>query len=248
MLRRALYMLGFSLLCAAPFALLADTMQSTGYKIQSDSINFGGGLSTSTNYKTEDTLGEIATGNSSSTNYLLKAGYQQMTGSYISITDASDTSLPNVGGISGGSSSGSLGWTVTTDNAAGYSLSIAAATSPALKSPLASFADYTPGGADPDYSFSIVSTASAFGFSPEGTDILAKYKDNGSACNTGSSDTADKCWDGFSTVEKMISQRASGNHPSGTLTTVKLRAEVGADHIQENGAYTTTLSVTAVTL
>ena len=31
----------------------AQTMQSTNYRIQSDSINFGGGLSTSTNYTLE---------------------------------------------------------------------------------------------------------------------------------------------------------------------------------------------------
>ncbi len=249
MFRRSFHILSFAILFAVPLLLLADTMESTTYKIQSDSINIGGAAGSSTNYSMEDTVGEVGTGDLSSATYRLHAGYQQMNTSYISITDASDMSLPNVGGVSGGSSAGSLGWTVTTDNLAGYSLSIAAATSPALKSSGgASFEDYSPAGVAPDYSFSITTTESAFGFSPEGTDILQKYKDNGSSCNAGSSDTADKCWDGFSTVEKIVAEGTSSNHPSGTLTTLKLRAEVGTDHIQDSGAYTTTLSVTAVTL
>ena len=38
----------------------AQVMQSTSYRIQSDSINFGGGFSSSTNYNLESTGGEIA--------------------------------------------------------------------------------------------------------------------------------------------------------------------------------------------
>ena len=56
----------------------AQTMTSGTYKIQSDSLNFGGNRSTSTTYSIEDTAGEIATGESQSSLFKMKAGYQQM--------------------------------------------------------------------------------------------------------------------------------------------------------------------------
>ena len=56
----------------------AQVMSSSHYSLESDSLNFGGGYSTSTNYIQESTGGEVATGISSSTNYTMNAGYQQM--------------------------------------------------------------------------------------------------------------------------------------------------------------------------
>ena len=246
--RKFLHYFSISLLLLTPVVIFADTMQSASYKIQSDSINIGGAGAGSASYKMQDTLGEVGTGDSGSASYNLHAGYQQMNSTYIAITSASDMSLPNVNGFTGGVSTGSLAWTVTTDDSAGYSMSVVSATAPALKSSNGSFGDYTPSTSDPDFSFSIPSTQSAFGFSPEGVDIAPKYNDNGVSCNVGSGDTTDKCWDGFSTTPKIISERASANHPSGTLTTLKLRAETGSSHFQESGQYSVTLSVTALAL
>lgn len=44
----------------------AESMQSSAYKIQFDSLNLGGADSSSSAYKLNDTLGEIGTGNSNS--------------------------------------------------------------------------------------------------------------------------------------------------------------------------------------
>lgn len=44
----------------------AQVMQSTNYQIQSDSINIGGGFSSSSNYAVESTVGEVGTGKSDS--------------------------------------------------------------------------------------------------------------------------------------------------------------------------------------
>ncbi len=86
----------------------AESMQSPSYRIESDSVNFAGGLSSSTNYALESTLGEIATGESGSTSFNLKAGYQQMTSSYIALTTpASVIMTPALSGIVGGESNGS---------------------------------------------------------------------------------------------------------------------------------------------
>jgi hypothetical protein len=224
-------------------------MQSTTYKIQSDSINFAGGNSSSGSYSIEDTLGEIATGPSSGTIYRVGAGYQQMNEpTYITLTSLSDLQLNNIGGIAGGIATGTHSWLVTTNNPSGYTLTVKASTSPALKSGNVSFADYAPAGPDPDLDFSIAATTSSFGFSPEGGDVIQRFKDNGSACNAGTLNSKDKCWDGFSTTTKTVSTRNSSNLPSGSTTTLKYRVQTGTSKIQEAGDYSALITVTALTL
>src|SRR3989339_1554042 len=89
---------------------LADYMQSGTYRIQSDSLNFGGADSSSSNYKVNDTLGEIGTGDSNSGNYYMHAGYWQMQESYIAISSPSDLIMDSMGGLSGGASEGTMSW------------------------------------------------------------------------------------------------------------------------------------------
>lgn len=229
--------------------VFSQVMTSGSYKIQSDSVNFGGNRATSASYVGEDTGGELATGISSSTNYVVGAGYQQMQNTYLSMTAASSVTLsPNIGGVSGGTSDGNTSFTVTTDNPAGYTVSIKASSSPALNFALDSFNDYSATVASPDFAFSIPSTASAFAFTAEGTDIASGFKDNGASCGVGSSDTVDKCWAGLSTSNQTIVSRTSANNPSGTLTTLKFRAQSGSSHIQQAGTYTSTTTITAVSL
>jgi hypothetical protein len=237
------------LLVSTSFSFVfADTMTSSSYKIQSDSVNFGGVRSASGAYTMEDTLGEVATGLSSSTNYTMSAGYQQMQAVYISVTSASNVTLsPAIGGVTGGIANGATSFTVTTDNPAGYSANIQASSSPALVSATDNFADYVPAGANPDFSFTNAANASSFAFSPEGTDIYGRYKNNGGACNAGSN-TSGGCWDGLSTIPKTILERTSSNHPSGVLATLNFRAASGASHIQQDGVYVATTTITVVPL
>ncbi|NVN97197.1 hypothetical protein HXX01_03125 [Candidatus Nomurabacteria bacterium] len=228
---------------------LAAVMGSSTYKIQSDSVNVGGQDSASATYNLGDTTGEAGTGESASATYKMKAGYQQMQeDAYLSISSPSDLALTSIGGLSNQVSEGTISWLVTTDNVAGYSLTIASTTTPALKSAFDSFADYTPAGADPDYNYNNLATNSSFGFSAEGTEAISRFKDNGVACNTGTLETVDKCWDGLSTTPKAMAGSATANHPSGSTVTARVRAENGASHLQSAGNYAVTLVVTAVTL
>ncbi len=231
-----------------PLYIYAEPMQSSTYKINSDSVNFGGGDSTSTNYNIGDTIGEVGTGDSTSTNYALHAGFRQMQESSIAISSPTDLVMASMGGLSGGSSEGVMSWVITTDNSAGYTMSIASTTTPALKSINDSLADYVPAGADPDYNFTNLAANSSFGFSPEGTETDARFKDNGVACNTGSSETTGKCWDGLSTTPKVIAGSTSSNMPTGSTATVRFRAESGSNHIQTSGQYNVTIVATATTL
>jgi hypothetical protein len=232
----------------APIAS-AYISSSTNYRIVTDSVNTGGNFSTSTLYKTEDTLGESGVGTSSSATYTIKAGYQQMQQVYLAISTPGNISLaPNIPSTSGGVANGSATWTVTTDNRTGYTMNIRASGTPALLSGANSFANYTPAGANPDFTFSVAAASSEFGFTPEGTDIVQKYKDNGAACNIGALDAASACWGPLTTTAETIATRSTPNHPSGTATTIRFRAESGASNTQAAGSYTATSTLTVLAL
>lgn len=244
-------LLSFSVLLFSFFPkylVVAEVMGSSSYRIQSDTVNVGGADSSSTNYNLRDTTGEVATGDSDSASYKLHAGFWQMQIPYLSISSPSDLVMTSIGGIEAEASEGTLSWNVTTDNVAGYTLSIASSTTPALKSAFDSFADYAPAGSDPDFDYTNPSSQSSFGFSPEGADVSSRFLDNGSICGTGSSETSSKCWDGLSTTPAVMAVSNTSNNPSGTITTARLRAEKGSDKIQTSGEYTVTIVVTAATL
>jgi hypothetical protein len=228
--------------------ILAEYMQSSNYKMQQDTINFGGRDSSSATYKLNDTVGEISTGDSNSESYYMHAGYWQMNENYISISSPTDLVMSSMGGLSGGSSEGTMSWLVTTDNTAGYNMSVSSSTSPAMQSVADSISDYVPAGSNPDYNFTNASNNSSFGFSPEGTEALPRFRDNGASCNIGSSETTGKCWDGFSTIPKVVAGSSTSNHPSGSTVSLRLRAESGADHIQTSGVYNVVITATATSL
>ena len=226
----------------------AQVMQSTNYRIQSDSVNLGGGFSSSTNYSLESTGGEVGTGELSSATYQLKAGYQQMQEVFISLTGAAAVPLsPSIPGISGGTSNGSTTVVVVTDSPSGYALTILASQSPAMQKGADTIANYAPAGA-PDYTFTTGATNAHFGYSPSGVDIVGRFRDNGVSCNTSTGDTVLACWDGLSTSAVTIAQNTSSNHPLGATTTVYFRVGIGGSVNQPAGTYTATTTLTALPL
>lgn len=231
--------------------ILAYVMSSDNYRIQSDSINVGGGLGTSGSYKEEDTIGEIGTGYSSGTNYLLSAGYQQSDIQvYIAMTAPdSATMTPSIRGMTGGTASTSADIYIITNNPVGYTLLIKASTSPAMRhiaSSSIAFENYIKQGSDPDYDWSVTSTKGEFGYTPEGLDIVDYFLDSGGQCNQGSgTDTPDACWDAVPSSDQTISQSATANEPAGATTTVKFRAESGSMNIQPSGTYRANIIMTA---
>lgn len=226
----------------------AQVMSSSNYQINSDSINVGGGFSTSTNYQLESTAGEIASGESSSATYILKAGYQQMDEVYIAITPVADVSMgPTIPGATGGVADGAAAVRVTTDSRAGYQLTIKALNDPAMQKGADTIADYVPVGA-PDYTFVTATDDAHFGYTPEGSDVVDRFLDDGGACNTGSSETTLACWDGLSTTAATIASGNSSNHPSGATTTIRFRVGIGSGVVQAPGVYAATTTVTATAL
>jgi hypothetical protein len=226
----------------------AQVMSSGSFQIDSDSINFGGGYGSSTNYQQESTFGEIASGDSSSTNFNLRAGYQQMLTSYLSMSDVANVPLSPALGLVGGTSTGQASFLVTTDNRAGYRLTLEASNNPAMQSPNGTIANYVPSVGSPDFVFTTTVTQAHFAFSPEGVDVASRFRDNGSLCGVGGGETADACWDMVSTTPVEIVRRTSANHPSGATTTLKFRVGIGAAASVTAGIYTATSTVTAITL
>ncbi len=229
----------------------AQVRTSPSYQLQSDSINFGGGLSTSTDYTLESTAGEIATGPSDSASYSLRAGYQQMQEVFLSMTaPANATMTPPIGGITGGTANGSTSVSVLTDSPSGYQLTFTAESAPAMQKGSDVIADYVPVAApNPDYSFITGPTDAHFGFSPAGSDVVARYRyDAGFLCNnSGSFSASEVCWDGASTTPLLIAL-GSANQPGGATTTLYFRVGVGGGVVVPAGEYIATTTLTALPL
>jgi hypothetical protein len=223
-------------------------MQSGSFQLHSDSINFAGGLSSSTNFVSESTVGEVGSGESASGAYALRAGYQQMQEVYLALSNVSNVNMsPALSGVTGGTANGLTSVRVTTDSPSGYSLSISASGNPAMQSISDTIDDYIPTGS-PDHSFVAGVNDAFFGFSPEGVDIVSRFKDDGFLCNIGVLNGVDTCWDGLSTVAQTIASAPDANHPLGATTTLKFRVGIGANVGKAPGVYIATTTVTALPL
>ncbi len=240
----------------------AFVMGSGSYRIQQDSVNFGGTEdSTSASYKVRDTAGEIATGPSSSAFYNLYAGYRQMDEVYISISSPSDCVLsPNLGGVGGGISNCFAVWTITTDSPSGFTASLTATTTGTDGSGYVMkgnsindyIANYTEGAYNvPDYEWS-VTNAAEFGYTATTTDsgdlAQAFLNNGGNPCNTGSTMTNDTCWIAASSTSRQLINRASPAL-SGANLSVHFRVQINnrAPAVTQ-GTYVATTTVTALTL
>ncbi|MBY0538616.1 hypothetical protein K2P47_04440 [Patescibacteria group bacterium] len=227
----------------------AQVMESNNYKMQSDSLNAGGGLSNSESFKMEDTVGEIATGNSTSTSFNLRAGYQQMQEVFLGLSAIPDAILsPNLGGVTGGTSTGSTTFVVTTDSPSGYTATIEGSNSPAMRSGSNSIADYVPVGGVPDFALITDSNEAHLAYSPEGTDIAVRFQDAGSVCGVAGSDTPNRCYQGLSTTPVEIVRRTTPNHPAGSTTTIKFSVGIGGTIDVPEGVYVATTTITALPL
>jgi hypothetical protein len=235
---------------ASVVVVQAQVRSSTNYQIQSDSINFGGGLGTSTSYTQESTLGEVATGDSDSASYSLRAGYQQMQEVFISLSAPAPVEMTGpLGGLTGGESNGSTTVTVVTDSPGGYQLLITAESAPAMRKGLDTIADYTADSApNPDLMFTTASNEAHFGLAPFGADIVDRFKNNGSLCAVGDTITPLQCWVGASTTPQLLARGAGANHPDGATTTLQFKVGIGSQMTVPAGTYVATTTLTALPL
>ena len=173
----------------------------------------------------------------------------------ISITSPSDvtmsSSIPGITGNAGAPRTGSATWTVKTNNATGFTLGMAASDTPAMQLDATwTFTDYTEATSTvPDYTWSSpAASAAEFGFTVEAAtaaDTIAKYLDNGTdLCNTGSSQTTDKCWYSASTTAETVINRSTNTASTGEAEVIKFQTESNAKYLKE-GSYIAYITVTA---
>lgn len=229
---------------------LAQVRTSPSYQLQSESVNIGGGLSSSTNYQQESTVGEVATGDSDSPSYRLRAGYQQMQEVYLSISTPDNVlmtgSLP---GITGGESNGSTTVHVLTDSPSGYQVTIQAEAAPAMRKGVDTIADYIPDSApEADFIFTTAVNEAHFGFSPQGPDAAPYFLNDGDECGSGSQSTLLRCWDGLTITPSIIAVGAGANHPIGATTTLQFKVGLGGGIVVPPGTYVATTTLTALPL
>jgi len=125
-------------------------MNSSNYKIESDSLNVGGSNQTSTNYRMRDSIGDIASALMTTDNYKMSGGYQAMLGDLpVLIFSISDTTA-DLGLITiSAAKTDSTGFTVATNADDGYAVTFSGTTLTSNSSSADIDALTTPTGSSP---------------------------------------------------------------------------------------------------
>jgi hypothetical protein len=168
---------------------------------------------------------------------------QTVTGE-LSMTDPADVALsPDLGGMTGGTSTGSTSFSVTTSNEAGFTTTVQSSDQLSHTTLTDYFKDYTQ--AAPTYNWTNPAD-SAFGYNVVSSVAATAFKNNGtSACGSGANNSIDHCWIGFSTSTPYTILTTSSAQKSGVTATINLKAYLAANQNFSNGSYTTTITVTS---
>lgn len=164
-----------------------------------------------------------------------------------------DTAIP---GITGGTANGSAQIRVLTNNATGYTMTIAASGTPAMQGNAqgGSIPNYTPGTANvPDFAHSVGVNTGEFAYTISASttsDLAQKFLDNTTVCNAGAADTSGSasCWYNLSTSATSTINRTTATSASGATSTIYFRTQITASPSpaipQDTYVATTTLTAT----
>lgn len=183
---------------------------------------------------------------------------QQITSELAFITTPSNVTLsPSIPGLTGGVSNGATQFRVRSNNAAGFTMTLVASSSAGMlgNSQGGTIPALTPAATGvPDFSFdsgTVGVNLARFAYTVEASttaDLDQSFRDNGTACNAGAADAADKCWLNASTTAETVINRNSATTASGATSTLKFRVVVQANPApslpQDTYTATTTLTVT----
>ncbi len=180
---------------------------------------------------------------------------QEITAEIAFIATSTDVVMsPNIAGLTGGQSDGSYTVRVNTNNTAGYNMTIAFSSTTAMTKDGGGgyISNYNPTAVGvPDYGFG-AETYAQFGYTvaaSSSSDLDPSFADNGSACNTGSGDTANTCWLDPDDAAETIISRSTATPLSGATTTIGFRVLVPSNPSPavSTGFYTATATLTATT-
>lgn len=171
---------------------------------------------------------------------------QTITGE-LSMTDPADVLLsPDIGGMTGGASTGNTSFTVITSNTAGFSTTVQSSDQLSHITLTDYFKDYTT--AAPTFTWSNP-VDSGFGYNVVSTVAAPAFKNNGtSACGSGTSNDITHCWIGFSTATPYTILTTNTAQKTGVTATINLQAYLAPNQQFSDGSYTTTITVTSTCL
>jgi len=184
---------------------------------------------------------------------------QQVTSEISWRTLAGDVTMtPTIAGLTGGNSYGTSTFAINTNNTTGYNMTLAFATTVAMQGEnvTSDIDNYTPAVAGtPDYTFAVGVNDAEFAYSVNGvttaTDVDARFKHNGSACNTSTQTTVGRCWYGTAAAASAVTiiNRSTATPGTGATSTLVFRVGITANPSPaiQTGYYTATATLTAVT-
>ncbi len=171
-------------------------------------------------------------------------------------TTSVTTMVGSIAGVTGGYATGTNLTVVSTNNSTGYNMTLQFSSSTAmnLNNGVAFINNYTPAATSaPDFVWVDNSSGQAaeFGYTVRASttgEVDPSFRNNGSACNVGATETDDRCWQNpTSTVAETIINTSSAT-PSST-TTIKFKVAVpnSPSPTLPTGVYIATGTLTAVT-
>jgi hypothetical protein len=156
-------------------------------------------------------------------------------------------SIPGMTGNPGAPVTASLTWTVKTNNATGFNMTLKADHTSTLQLDASNV--FTDASLTPSYNWTAATSGqAAFGFSPQSAtaaDTVQAFRDNNSsACNSASNYTG-HCWSGFNgTTAISIINRSSNTASAGEAEVINFKAESNAKFLKSGTTYSATITAT----
>jgi hypothetical protein len=167
-------------------------------------------------------------------------------------TASSITMSGAIGGITGGSATGSTTVAVRSNDVIGYNMTITASSSNGMQN-TASTTAYIPSyhaSSTPDYNFNIPANSAAFGYTVTASttsDVVPLFRNATSQCNQAGG-TADgvHCWIAATSTALTIINRNIPTPSTGATTTIAFQVGIAANSMIPNGTYIATTTLTAL--
>ena len=164
-------------------------------------------------------------------------------------TDATfSASIPGMTGNPGAPVTAALIWTVKTNNATGFNMTLKSDKANPLQLDASNV--FTDASTTPHYGWTAATSGqAAFGFtisSATPADTVQPFRDNGSnACNDSGTTHTGGCWSGFNgTTPISVVNRSSNTTSSGEAETINFKAESNAKFLKSGTTYTATVIAT----
>lgn len=181
---------------------------------------------------------------------------QQITNEISFIATTSTTALSgSIAGLTGGYATGTNMTVVTTNNATGYNMTLSFSSTTAMKlnGGTSTISNYTPTATTaPDFVWVDNSTGQAaeFGYTVRASttgQVDPSFMNTGAACNSGSTETDDRCWQNPSTTPETIINTSAAVVSATTTIKFKVAVPNSPSPALTSGFYTATGTLTAVT-